>query len=194
MGTLVCTIEMDKNDGLTVTIANGDANITQTIKMNGTTIELKVVAESATSVITQSAEKVSVSCKQFEVKAEETVSISSGKASTYKSDDTLTIQSAKDMTQKTDAALTIQSARDMTQKSDAKIAITGQTEVTLTGASQSKVDLAAAGATVSGMKVELTGQAQLAGKAPMVEIKADGIMNLEATGIAALKGSLVNLG
>lgn len=185
MGTLVCTIEMDKNDGLTVTIVNGDANITQTIKMNGTTIELKVAGQQATSVITQSAEKVSVSCDEFEVKANKTVSISSGQASTYKSDDTLTIQSAKDMTQKSDANIDV---------SGQKITVTGQTEVALTGGSQSKVDLAAAAAKVSGTQVELAGQAQLSGKAPMVEIKADGMMNLEASGIAALKGSLVNLG
>src|SRR4051794_19941404 len=130
MGTLVCTIEMDKKDGLTVTIANEDGKITQTVKMNGTTIELKVKGDQATSVVTQSAEKVSIVCKQFEVKAEETVTISSGKASKYESDD----------------ALTIQSAKDMTLKSSTKIEGTGQTEIALTGGSQSKLDLAAASA------------------------------------------------
>lgn len=184
MGTLVCTIEMDKNDGLTVTIFNEDGKITQTVKMNGTSIELKVKGDQATSVITQTAEKVSVTCNEFEVKAEKTVDVSSGKASTYKSDDTLTIQSAKDMTQKSDANVSV---------SGQKIAATGQTAVALTGGSTSKLDLAAAGAKLSGTKVELAGTAQLAGKAPMVEIKADGMMNLESSGVATLKGSLTNV-
>ncbi len=184
MGTLVCTIEMDKRDGLTVTIQNDDGKITQTIKMDGTKIELKVKGDQATSVITQTQEKVSVTCKQFEVKAEETVSISSGKASTYKSDDTTTIQSQKDMTVKSSADLKA-SAQNITG--------TGQVSVKLTGASTSKVALEAAGATVAGTKVSLEGQAQLAGKAPMVEVKADGMMSLESSGICTLKGALTNV-
>lgn len=184
MGTLVCTIEMDKKDGLTVTIQNDDGKITQTIKMDGTKIELKVKGDQATSVITQTQEKVSVTCKQFEVKAEETVSISSGKASTYKSDDTTTIQSQKDMTVKSSADIKA-SAQNITG--------TGQVSVKLTGASTSKVALEAAGATVAGTKVSLEGQAQLAGKAPMVEVKADGMMSLESSGICTLKGALTNV-
>src|SRR5690242_7053330 len=98
MGTLVCTIEMDKKDGLTVTINNENGKVKQTIKMDGTTITLTVAGESATSTTTQDSSKISIACKQFELKAEETISISSGKASTYKSDDALDITSAKNMT------------------------------------------------------------------------------------------------
>src|SRR4051812_17299345 len=133
MGTLICTIEMDKNDGLIVTINNEAGNVTQTIKMNGTTIELKVVGAQATSVITQSAEKVSIACKQFEVKAEETVSIASGKASTYTSD----------------ATLAIKSASDMTLKSDTTLEGSGQTAIKLTGGMQGKLELSAAAAKLS---------------------------------------------
>ena len=169
MGTLICTIEMDKKDGLTVTIRNDDGNVTQTIKMNGTTIELKVVDAQATSTITQSAAKVSVACKQFEVKAEETVFVSSGKTSTY------------------------ESGTDMTLKSDTQIAATGQNAIALTGGTTSKLELAAAAAKLSGTNVDLTGQAQLSGKAPTVELKSDGILNLESSGMATLKGSLTSV-
>ncbi|WP_433936393.1 hypothetical protein AB3662_17080 [Sorangium cellulosum] len=184
MGTLVCTIEMDKAAGLTVTITNADAKITQTIKMDGTMIELKVAGDQATSVIQQVAEKVTITCKQFEVKAEETIDLSSGKASTWKSGDALTAQSAKDMTLASDADVSV---------SGQKIAAEGQTEVSLSGASTSKVSLASAGATVSsGGKLELS-QAQAAMSGVQVQVKADGMMSLESSGIATLKGSLTNV-
>lgn len=184
MGTLVCTIEMDKAAGLTVTIKNADANITQTIKMDGTMIELKVAGESATSIIHQDSEKISITCKQFEVTAEETISMSSGQASTWTSDDTLTVESAKDMSLSSDANVSV---------SGQKIAATGDTEVSLSGASTSTVSLASAGATVSsGGKLELS-QAQAAMSGVQVQVKADGMMSLESSGIATLKGSLTNV-
>lgn len=184
MGTLVCTIEMDKAAGLTVTIKNADGKITQTVKMDGTMIELKVAGESATSVIQQNSEKITITCKQFEVKAEETIDLSSGKASTWKSDDTLTVQSAKDMTLKSDANVSV---------SGQKIAAEGQTEVSLSGASTSTVSLASAGATVSsGGKLELS-QSQAAMSGVQVQVKADGMMSLESSGIATLKGSMTNV-
>lgn len=169
MGTFVCTVEMDKTGGITVTLDNPDANIKQTVKMNGTTIELKVAGDSGTSTITQSQEKVSISCKQFEVTAEETVSI------------------------KSDGTMTLQSAKDMTQKSDANVKVEGQTQVALTGGSQGKVTLKAAEAKMEGPKVSLEAQGQLAGKAPQVQIKSDAMMSLESSGIATLKGSLTNV-
>ena len=174
MGTLICTIEMDKNDGLTVTI-KGDS-ITQTVKMNGTTIELKVVGDDGTSVITQSATKVSIACKQFEVKAEETVSISSGKASTYKSSTTLAVESAQ----------------AMTLKSDAEIEGKGQKGMALEGA-EGKLDLTLSGGKLSGPTVELAGQATLKGKAPQVKMNSDAMMSLESSGLCTLKGSLTNV-
>jgi hypothetical protein len=177
MGTLVCTIEMDKGGGLTVTVDNADDKSTQTIKMNGSMIELKVKGDQATSVITQTAEKVSIQCKQFEVKAEETVSIASDKASEYKSGDTLMIQSAK----------------DLSLESDTKVQCIGQTAVALTGGSQSSLELAASAAKLSGTKIDLSGQAQLSARAPQVEIKSDAMMSLESSGLATLKGSLTNV-
>jgi hypothetical protein len=184
MGTLVCTIEMDKAAGLTVTIANADGKITQTVKMDGTMIELKVAGDQATSVIQQVADKITITCKQFEVKAEETIALSSGKASTWKSGDALTVQSAKDMTLSSDANVSV---------SGQKISAEGQTEVSLTGASTSKLSLASAGATVSsGGKLELS-QAQAAMSGVQVQVKADGMMSLESSGVATLKGSLTNV-
>lgn len=107
MGTLVCTIEMDKAAGITVTVANADASITQTIKMNGTSIVTTVAGSAATSTITQDQSKISIACKQFEVTAEETITLSSTQASTYKSGAALTVQSAAGMTLKSDATVAV---------------------------------------------------------------------------------------
>ncbi len=74
MGTLACTVELDKVAGLTVTVENAAASTTQTVKMNGVTIELKVTGPAGTSTYTQSAEKVAVVCREFEVTAERTIS------------------------------------------------------------------------------------------------------------------------
>ena len=127
-------------------------------------------------MITQSAEKVSVACKQFEVKAEETVSISSGKASTYHSDTTLDVKSAQ----------------AMTLESDAKIEGTGQAGIALTGA-EGKLALTPSGGKLSGPAVELVGDAKLSGQAPQVELKSDAMMSLESSGLCTLKGSLTNV-
>jgi hypothetical protein len=84
-------------------------------------------------------------------------------------------------------------AKELSLKSDTKIQGTGQTAVALTGGSQSSLELAAPSATLSGTKIELSGQAQLSGKAPQVEIKSDAMMSLESSGLATLKGSLTNV-
>src|SRR5689334_21084087 len=95
---LVCTIEMDKTAGITVTVVNADASITQTIVMDGTKIEISVAGDSATSTITQTSEKIAIACKQFEVTADETITMTSTKASSWTSQDTFSEQSTKDAT------------------------------------------------------------------------------------------------
>jgi hypothetical protein len=184
MGTLVCTIEMDKAAGLTVTIANADAGITQTVTMNGTTLVLKVAGNDATSTYTQDQKKIAIACTQFEVTADETITMTSTKASTYKSNDAMTLQSAKDMTQTSDANVSV---------SGQKIAVVGQTEVDLTGASSNTLTLAAAGATLAGGAKLALQPAGATMTGAQVSVKADGMMSLESSWVATLKGSLTNV-
>ena len=42
MGTLVCTVELDKAKGVTVKVENADDQITQTVVMDGTSITITV--------------------------------------------------------------------------------------------------------------------------------------------------------
>lgn len=184
MGKKVCTVVMDKDGGVTVTVDDADGQTTQTIAMDGTAITITVKGSSATSTITQTAEKIAISCKQFEVKADETIAMTSTKASTYKSDDTLDITSAKDMTLKSDKDVSI---------TGANVKATGNTKVSLSGGGQSTLDLSASSAKVASTQVEAAGQAKVSIKGAMVEVKADATLNAESSGIATLKGSLTNV-
>ena len=185
MGKKVCTVVMDKDGGVTVTVDNADDQITQTIAMDGTSITITVKGSDATSTITQTAAKVAIACKEFEVTASETITMTSTKASTYKSDDTLDVKSAKDMTLKSDADVAA---------SGKNIKVTGDTKVSLSGGGQSTVELSSSAAKVASLQVEAAGQTKVSVKGTMVEIKADATLNAESSGIATLKGSLVNLG
>jgi len=141
MGTLVCTVELDKAAGLTVTILNADASITQTVKMNGTTIELKVAGSAATSTITQSAEKVAIVCKQFEVTAEETIALKSTGASTWHSDASIALDATQKVSASTPGTLTLEgtqtanlSSASATVKGDAELQLVSSASATLKGA------------------------------------------------------------
>ena len=169
MGTLVCSVEVDKVGGITVKITNPDGKIEQTLVMNGTKIELTVKGDSATSTITQTAEKVAVQCKQFEVVASETIDLKSTKAYTVSSSDCVAVKSVK----------------AMTLSSSDKVDITAQRSMTLTGNE---------GVTVSSpQNIALSSKAQLALEGAMIEGKAQGMLNLESSGLATLKGNLTNV-
>jgi hypothetical protein len=192
VGTLVCTVELDKVTGIKVTIENADAKITQSIAMNGTTVVISVKSDSAESTITQTAEKIAIACKQFEVTASETVTITSTKASTWTSQDTLAVKSAKDLTLTSDADVS---------SSGVNVKATGSTSAAIDGAgSQVKLESTAATVSTSG-KLSLSGQMETAISGGMVEVKADGLLTVESTAMAtfkgqmtAIQGSLVTLG
>jgi hypothetical protein len=96
--------------------------------------------------------------------------------------------------------MTHESAKDQTIKSDKDVNVKamnvkaeGQTSISLTGGSQSKVSLAAAGATISATKVSVTGNAKVEIKGPMVDVKADAMLTAQASGVATVKGGITNV-
>lgn len=140
MGTLVCTVELDKVAGLTVTIENAAASTTQTIKMNGVTIELKVAGPGGTSTFTQSAEKVAIACKQFEVTAEQTIALKSVGASTWHSDRSIALDAPQEVSASTVGSLTLEgtqavtlSGAQTTVKADAALQLESSAVATLKG-------------------------------------------------------------
>jgi hypothetical protein len=70
---LECTITLDKNGGVNVTVFDEKGKVTQTVVMDGTTITLTVAGENEkeTSRIVQTKAGVTITCGLFEVVADE---------------------------------------------------------------------------------------------------------------------------
>ncbi|NTX03929.1 hypothetical protein HUA74_14740 [Myxococcus sp. CA051A] len=200
MGTLVCTIELDKQKGITVTVDNADGQILQTVTMDGTSITLKVAGQTDTSTVVQKADSIVVTVKDFKVDAE-TITLLSSKTSDWKSQDTLTVESTKDMTFTSQAKLTQSAMQDASLSSSAKInveatqalAMKGMTASMQATGGEAKVDgltLKLSGTTeasMSGLNVKVSGQAAL-------DLEAQGMANLKASGVTSVSGALVKLG
>lgn len=132
MGTLVCTVELDKVAGLTVRIENAGASTTQTIKLNGTTLELKVTGPGGTSTFTQSAEKIAIACKQFEVTAEQTIALKSVGASSWHSDQSIALDAPQKVGLSTVGTLALQGTQTSV-KGDAALQLESSAAATLKG-------------------------------------------------------------
>jgi uncharacterized protein (DUF2345 family) len=169
MGAFVCSVEVDKTGGITVKVTNADGKIEQTLVMNGVSLELTVKGDSATSTITQTAEKVLVQCKQFEVAASETIELKSTKPFKLSSGDSLTIEATK--------AISVTSGSKVEVSAKERLVAAGQMGVSLS----------------SPQKVVLSSQAQLTFEGAVIEGKAQGMLNLESSGLATLKGNLTNV-
>ena len=84
METLVCRIELDKEEGLILTVENDDESIVQTIVMNGTSITSTVEGSKDSSSITQTQDSVFMKCSNFVLNAE-TITCKSTKATQLQS-------------------------------------------------------------------------------------------------------------
>lgn len=191
MGKLVCTIELDKEKGITVKVEDPDGQITQTITMDAKSITTEMKNSSATSTVVQKAESVTVTCQDFTVDAD-TVTLKSKKVSKWTSQDTLTLESTKDMTFTSSAKLTQSATQDAKLSSSAKVTIEATSDLAMQGM---KASLTATGgeAKMEGLTIKLTGQSQAEMSAPMAKVSAQGSLALESTGIANLKGSMTNV-
>lgn len=70
MSKLECTVELSKDRGITIEVVDADTGITQSIRMDGTTLIMKVVGKDATSTFTQTADGIAINCKNFSIEAE----------------------------------------------------------------------------------------------------------------------------
>lgn len=176
MAKLVCTLEMSKERGVTITVVNGE--ITQTLAMDGTTVTLTVQdGPKKLSSWTQDAERIAISCKDFSVVASNSITCTATKTATYAS---------------TDSDTKITSGAKLIQKAVGDVAVSG-TNIKL--AATSAASMTGATAEVSGtqsLKLKGTAEASLAGA--KVSVTADGQLALESSGLAALKGSMTTIG
>ena len=193
MGKLVCTVEMDKEKGITVKVENADGKITQTVVMDGTSITLKVAGSKETSTIVQKEDSVTVTCKDFTVDATGTLTLKSQKASSWTSQDTLALESTQDMTFTSKAKLTQSATQDAKLSSNANVAIEATSKLDMKGMQTSLV--ASAGDNkLEGVNLKMSGQAQAELAAPMTKVSAQAKLGLESSGMAELKGSMTTVG
>jgi len=216
--TLVCRIELDKKDGVTVTVENSKDKITQTIILDGTAITTtvkgksdvstitqkqdivttKVKSKSDTSTITQKAESVAVKCKNYSVNAE-TIKMTSTKATTHTSKDKYSVTSTKDMSVKSMSKFSLVSMKGMQAKSgpcvmSAKPSGTLQIKAPMAKLQgMTKVDVkGGASAKMSAAKVEVSGKAMAALEAPITNV---GKVKTSIKGaIVTVGGGIVKLG
>ncbi|WP_340680799.1 hypothetical protein [Paraglaciecola sp.] len=129
MSALFCRIELNKTDGIVITLDNKDGAITHTIVLNGDDITTTSKGNAGTSTIVQTPDKISMTCKTFELNAQ---TITCSATSTTK------LSSGSDFTITSDANL------------NAKAAI---------------------GMALKGTNIDLTGSAQITGKASLIKLQ-----------------------
>lgn len=183
---LVCTIELSKVDGITITVDNADGKILQTIVMNGTSIVTTVKGNEKTSKITQLQDQVKIEVKDFIIEAE-TITCTSTGATAHKSEDTLSIESTKDMTVTSSAKLTATATADAKLTSSAKVDIEATADATFKG-----LNMTVEGTTATklkGAQVEVAGTGKVDMKGPMIKVAADAKLDLEGA-MLTLKGQM----
>jgi hypothetical protein len=193
MGKLVCTVEMDKEKGVTVKVENADGKITQTVVMDGTSITLKVQGDSETSTVVQKQDSVTITCKDFTVDATGTLTLKSAKASSWSSQDILKVESTKDMTLDTQAKLTQSAAQDAKLSSNTNVTVEATSKLDLKGM-QTSLTASAGDNKVEGVNLKMSGKAQAELSAPMTKVEGQAKLGLESTGIAELKGTMTTVG
>lgn len=212
-----CTVELSKTGGITVKVVNSTGNITQTFHLDGTSIttevkgkeststitqkdasvETKVKGSSDTSTVTQKADSVVVTCKTFQVDAEE-VKVKSTKDTTHESGAKLTVKSTGDLAISSSAKSSLKSTAAMTLHSDDKIEGDATSKVSFTAlqaevAGSTKLTLKSDTAVaISGLKVDVAATGTLTAGGAMTELGKN--MTTIKGQMVQVQGTLTKLG
>lgn len=188
MAILTCSVELNKQSGITLTVVNKDDNITQTVVMNGTSITTTCQGQQNTSTITQLQDSITIKCKDFSLQAE-TITCKSTKDTLHQSDQKVDIQSTQDMTLKSGANLTAQATsqatvkgQNLTASADSAAKVSGMT-LALSGTQKAEM---------SGAQLSLSGTTQAEMSGAMTKVSASGAMNVEGQ-MTTVKGSITNI-
>ncbi|MDD9969226.1 MAG: hypothetical protein OXR73_23490 [Myxococcales bacterium] len=206
--TLVCTVELSKTDGITLTVKNESGKITQTVHMDGTKVTTQVKGQKLTSTITQKDESVvttvkgketstitqkedaiTVKVKNFTVDAE-TVTVKSKKDSTHEAKGKFTAKSTKDMTLQSSAKLTVKSTQAMTLSSSNKLTAKATQDFAAQGMN-AKVE-GKTKATVKGGTQAEVAAAQVAVKGS-AKVDVEGAMTNVGKSMTTIKGQMVKV-
>jgi hypothetical protein len=192
MAKLVCTVELDKTTGITIKVETAEADIVQTIHMDGTqilTTVAKGTAPADKSSITQKFDSIAIKCKTYTVDAE-TITQKSTKASLHESADTFDIKATKDLTEHSDAKVVLNATGDATVDG-ANVKLKATTDCTLGGTNVKGT--ATAAAELKGANTKLEGSAKCDVKGAMASVKADSMLEVggamtKITGVMSIAG------
>ncbi len=176
MATLVCTLVLSKDKGLTITIRNDDDSITQTLTMDGKAVTITVQGKRETSTYTQTDEAIKIACKDFEIDASDSIKCTAKK--------TLDLKTGS-------GDMTVDSGGKLTQKAKKDVEVSGK---------NIKLDAKTA-AKVSGNQVEINAKStlKLAGKSSAemsgatLKLEAKAKLEAKSSGMAILQGSMTQI-
>jgi len=185
--SLECKIELNKKDGIKVTVIDADNNKEQTIVLDGSKLILTVKDQSNTSIITQEPDTVSIKCKTFKVDADaiETKSANSTKLS---SDGSMDLAAQGAMSLKGSQNVAVEATNGLTLKG-LTVAAEAQTSADLKGATVSVKGETST--SVEGATVSVKGQTTTNVQGLMVSVKSDAIMSVEGM-VTTVKGQILN--
>jgi len=188
MGTLVCRVELNKNQGIVLFVENKDGKIEQTIVLDGKSITTTCTGEEGESSITQEPGSIAVKCENFKIDAE-TITCLSTKDTVFKSKGKFDIKSSKDMTLKSDANLTEQAGSDI-EISGVNVSASADSAMDVSGLNV-KVN-ADAKVSIEGAQLDLNGSAKSELKGAIVNVTSKGILKAEGS-VTSVKGQMLNL-
>ncbi|AKQ65484.1 hypothetical protein A176_002396 [Myxococcus hansupus] len=190
MAKLICTIELDKEKGLTLKVEDPDGKVSQTLTLDGTALTLEVKSDSDTSTVVQKADSITLTCKALTVDAEN-ITLQSKKGSVWKSQETLQVESAKDMSFTSSEKLTQKATGDASLTSEGKVAVKATEALALEG-KQVQVEAKSGPLTLKSPKLELSGkETQMEGAT--LKVSTSGDFEVSSKGVATLEGSTVNI-
>ncbi len=204
MTTLICRIELNKEDGkgIIVSVEDEDGNTTQTFQMDGTAITTTVKGEE-TSTITQTHDKIAIVCKDFTLDASGTITCTSEGATSHVSKDAFSVESTGEMKHTSKAGYTVEATADIALEGANLTAKAKTGDLTLEALSNASMKGSTGKAEIEGLTgATLTasaGEAGLSGLQAKVEgsITADvkgAMTTVEGSGMCSVKGGMVMIG
>jgi hypothetical protein len=191
MAKLICTIDLDKEKGLVVTVEDPEGKLTQTVTLDGKALTLEVKSDSDTSTFVQKPDSIHLTCKAFTVDAD-TITLQSKKESAWTSEKTLQLQSTEDMTLTSSAKLAQKATQDALLSSGASLQVKATRKLSLEGM-EGQVSATSGPLKLDGVTLELKGQSQAELAAPLIKVAAQGQLGLESSGVAELKGAMTSV-
>ena len=189
--TLVSTIRLDKSAGGSVTIRNDEANITQSIRLNGSSLVLDVEGSQAKSTITQTQTGVTIQCNTFLLDAD-TITCKSRSTSVHQSQSTMSLTSDSDMRLTSHKNLAAQASSSLTADAPS-IKLSADRDLTATGGGAT-FKAATSTASVQATNVNISGASQVKATGTMISLSAAATLKCETSGMNSIKGGIISVG